>query len=102
MPFKEIKKRDNFLRLTRYDKEGFILIPPLFRKHFGGKVKLLFDPENNLIALQPSDAVDDYPTSRYRVWCTNFFKEYGINTQQVEAKWDPNRKYLVAKILREE
>jgi len=101
MPLEEIKRKESLLRLNRYDKEGFILIPPLYRKYFGKRVRLLFDPEQNLLALQPSNEEEDYATTHWRVWCTEFFKTYDIKTQLVEAAWDQNKKYLVAKIQRE-
>lgn len=100
MPFKEIRKKETLLKLRRYDREGFIGIPMAFREHFMNRVKLLFDPQKNLLALQPSDEVADYPTSHWRVWCTAFFKEYNIPSQDVVAVWDKKNSYLIAKIGR--
>lgn len=101
MPFREIRKREAYLRIVRCDKEGYMIVPILFRKYFGKRIKLLFDPEKNLIPLKPSNSELDYPTSRWRIWCTAFLKEYNIPAQNAEAHWDSVNKYLVAKIERE-
>lgn len=100
MPFQRIDRRRN-LKLNRYDKEGYILIPPAYRKYFGNRVKLLFDSEKNLLALQPSSNDEDFPTTKWRVWCSSFFQQYNILTQNVEAIWDEEKNYLIAKIKRE-
>jgi len=100
MPLKEVKRKETLLSFTRYDKEGFILIPPLFRKYFGTRVRILFDVKENLIALQPSRDEIDYPTTRWRIWCTSLFKEYEIPSQKVEASWVEEKNYLIAKIKR--
>jgi len=99
-PLKEIRRQEILLSFLRYDKEGFIHIPPLFRKYFGARVRILFDVKENLIALQPSQDETDYPTTRWRIWCTSFFREYEIPSQKVKASWDKNKNYLIAKIKR--
>lgn len=98
--FREVKRRANCLALRKYDEEAYIRIPLAYRKYFKNRVKLLFDPEKNLIALQPSEDETDYPTSHWRVWCTEFVRRYNIPPQEVPAVWDSKNNYLIAKIRR--
>ena len=100
--YKEIKREEDRLTLNRYDKEGYIVIPPKFRCKFGRNVRILFDKERNLLALQPSDNEEDYHTTRWRVWCSNLFQEYNLQSQKVRACWQEKEKYLVGKVVRED
>lgn len=100
MPFQEIRHKENCLIFRLYDKEGYILIPSLYRKYFGENVKILFDPKNNLLALQPSKSEEDYHSVRWRIWCTPFLKEYRILEQKVEVTWDAGKGYLIGKVIR--
>lgn len=101
MPFREIERKKDYMTFHKYSRDGYIVIPPVFRKYFKNKVKLLFDPKKNLVALQPSDEESAYPLSHWRIWCTAFFREYNIPDQKVKALWDEKNRYLIAKIRRE-
>lgn len=96
-----MKNKDSLVIFNRSDTVGYILLPSAFRKYFEGKrVKILFDPETNQIALEPSLYNDDYPTSRWRVWCSEFFSQYNIFSQKVVGKWDKKQSYLICTVNR--
>jgi hypothetical protein len=102
MSFRRIGYARASLVIGRYDKEGYLKIPTQYRKYFIDKrVKLLFDPEKNLLALQPSDDPNDFPTSYWRVWCSAFIRSYNIPAQKVPVVWDEKNKYLIARIKRQ-
>jgi hypothetical protein len=70
-----------------------------FRDYFEGKrVKILFDPKTKQIALQPTPYLDSYPTSCWRVWCSEFFRKYDISTQKVHGRWVEEECYLICTI----
>jgi len=97
VPFKEIKRKVNQVILNKRAHESFITIPSALLKHFPKYMKLLFDKEHNMIALQHSEDSCDYPSAR-RIWCTAFFQEYNISSQEIEVLWDEKRKMLIGRL----
>jgi len=97
MPFREIKRGAGKLVIR---SEGYIKIPILYRHEFSKNVKILFDPEQNLLALQPSNDLGDYPITRWRIFCTQFLRTYKISSQETETVWDRKNKYLIARVKR--
>jgi hypothetical protein len=100
MPFREIKRREQRL-IIKSEKEGYIKIPYDLRQYFNRYVKILFDPEQSLLALQPSDDTKDFTIPHWRIWCTKFLRTYGISSQEAEAIWDKKNKFLIAKVKRD-
>jgi DNA-binding transcriptional regulator/RsmH inhibitor MraZ len=83
------------------DGEGYLLIPKKYREHFtSSRIKVLFDPTNNLLALVPSTETDDYQSRRWRLWCTPFIREYSLHSQKIQVEWDKKRKFLLGKVER--
>lgn len=98
-PFKEIRKVEviGSLGVGSY----YIYVPVTVKKFFPNRVKMLFDPQKNLLALQPSEDPVDNLISNGRICCTQFIREYRIPPQRkMETYWDPKNKYLIAKIER--
>jgi len=90
-------------------RNGRIVLPLTQLEHFKEKyVELLFDPKNNLIGIKPSSNPLDFrlrPSGsgkRYCniFYCSHFLKYYNIPPQDVDVKWDNERKMLIGKVKR--
>ena len=109
LSFIKIERKVRFAPDKLKVRRDRIILPLTHLEYFqSGYVELLFDPQKNLVAIKPSSNPLDFPLKPSGsgkdycnvFYCSSFLKYYDIPPQDVEVKWDSERKMLIGKVKR--